>query len=87
MATLDDARRRFEAAVDRLEAAAEAAARRADADPTIAEELAAVRADRDRLAVELADLQRHHDTLRSVADAASRRLDGTIERVRALMGE
>jgi hypothetical protein len=89
MATFDDARRRFEAAVERLEAAAEAAiaARRAHADPAIAAQLAAVRADRDRLAAELADLQRRHDALRSVADAASQRLDGTIERVRALIGE
>jgi hypothetical protein len=89
MATFDNARHRFEAAVERVEAAVAAAigARGATADPAIAEELAAVRADRDRLAAELADLQKRHDALRSAADAATQRLDGTIERVRAMMGE
>jgi chromosome segregation ATPase len=88
MASFDEARQRFESAVERLETALAGI----DASPAaggqeLSAELAETRAERDRLAGELAEMRVQCDALRAAADQASTRLDGTIERVRALISE
>ena len=87
MAKIEQARRRIEAALDRLEAAVEHAAAAGPAGGGgAAGELDGVRADRDRLAAELASLQQRYDDLKALTERATRRLDQTIERVRAMRG-
>jgi FtsZ-binding cell division protein ZapB len=88
MASFDEARQRFESAVDRLEATvARTDAPSAATGPHLSAELAEARAERDRLAGELADMRAQCEALRRAADQASTRLDGTIERVRILIGD
>lgn len=88
MASFDEARQRFESAVERLEqAAAGIDTLPPAAGQEMSAELAETRAERDRLRAELAEMRVQCDALRAAADQASTRLDGTIERVRALIGE
>jgi len=88
MASFDEARQRFESAVERLEAAAAGIDETpAAAGRDLSAELAETRAERDRLAGELAEMRVQCDALRAAADQASTRLDGTIERVRSLIGD
>lgn len=87
MAKIEQARRRIEAALDRIEAAVEhAAAAGPDGGGGATGELDGVRADRDRLAAELASLQQRYDDLKSLTERATLRLDQTIERVRGMLG-
>lgn len=87
MDSIDQARARLEQALDRLEAAAgRAGGASADGgDPALQDELAAVKADRDRLSAALAEVQQKYADLRAVSEAISARLDSTIGRVRKLM--
>ncbi len=80
MTTLQDARARFERALERVEAALKQNAGNSA-------ENAALRADRDRLAEALARLQAEHDALRAAAGSVSQRLDHTIAQVRAMVDE
>lgn len=85
MASFDEARRRFEAAVSRLETAAAGAGAPGGRD--VAGELAETRAERDRLAARVAELEARCEGLHAATAAAASRLDGSIESVRALIGE
>ena len=53
----------------------------------MAGELAETRAERDRLAARVAELEARCEGLRAATAAAASRLDGSIESVRALIGE
>ena len=86
MATIEQARGRIEAALDRLEAAVEHAAGAGSGQRAASDELSGVRADRDRLAAELAALQQRYDDLKALTDTATHRLDQTIARVRVMLG-
>ena len=79
VAKMEQARGRFTAAVEKLEAAAEQAGSEKE---SLVEKLAAASAERDRLAGELATLQESHRSLEALTQTVTGRLDGTIERVR-----
>ncbi len=88
MGPLDSAKDRLERALNRLEAAADAAlsapggARaRADAE----DDLAALKADRDRLSTALAEVQSKYADLRVVSEAVAAHLDSTIGKVRTIL--
>ena len=89
MGPLESAKDRLERALDRLEAAAEAAlaAPRAGAQARAdaAGELAALKADRDRLSTALAAVQTKYADLRTVSEAVTARLDSTIGKVRGIL--
>ena len=85
MASFDEARQHFEAAVSRLETAVARA--EAPGERDVAGELAETRAERDRLAGRVAELEARCEALRAATAAAASRLDGTIESVRTLIGK
>ena len=73
MATLEQAQARFARALDRVEAALGRGA--------------ALRAERERLAADLARLSKDHETLKTAARAVSGRLAAAAAQARALSGE
>ncbi len=83
MKSFDKARDRLDKAIDRLEAAAAnlPAASNGDAD------IEALRAERDRLAATLDDMQRKHADLHTASEAVSMRLDSAIGRMRSVLEE
>ncbi len=88
MGPLESAKDRLERALDRLEAAAEAARvapRASQARNDAADELAALKADRDRLSTALAEVQTKYADLKTVSEAVATRLDSTIGKVRGLL--
>ncbi len=88
MRPLESAKDRLERALDRLEAAAEAALvapRDSRARADVADELAALKADRDRLSTALAAVQTKYADLRTVSEAVTARLDSTIGKVRGIL--
>ncbi len=80
MVTFEQAHARFSRAVDRIEEALQRDAEQVG-------EIATLRADRGRLAGDLARLRKDHETLVAAASAISGRLEGTIARVRTLLDE
>jgi len=80
MTTLEDARARFEQALERVEAALKH-------DEGHSAKNATLRAERDRLADALAKLQAEHDALKAAAGSVSQRLDRTIAQVRTMVDE
>ena len=91
MSNLEQAQLRFTQALERLEKAAESAAAGMSAAASasdhadLAAELAAVRADRDRLAIELETLKSSYESMQALTQTVGVRLDSTIARVRGAL--
>jgi uncharacterized protein YjcR len=77
MSRLQEATQRLEAALMRLEKAAASYAESHDET--------AVREERDRLSVELAETQAENERLRDVNDTISGRLDSAISRLKSVL--
>ncbi|MCA8902910.1 MAG: DUF4164 domain-containing protein [Hyphomonas sp.] len=87
MSNIDPEALRLDAALKRLEGAIDTLLSRAGNPDVVKAEIAALNADRERLAEELdASLAREQE-LQSLADEASEALGAAIEEVRAALGK
>jgi predicted nucleic acid-binding Zn-ribbon protein len=87
MSRLDSAIRRFNAALERLEAAARRSNGHAPSpfDDTLAKELNALREDRAKLADELSRLNVEKVALEGFTEEVAGRLEGAIREIRAVL--
>ena len=87
MSRLDSAIRRFNAALERLEAAARRSNGHAPSpfDDSIAKELNALREDRAKLADELSRLNVEKVALEGFTEEVAGRLEGAIREIRAVL--
>ena len=86
MSRLDDALARFGAALDRLEASADARLAQANAPGGLAAELGALKEERARLVARIAGLEAESRTLAGLTEEVEDRLDGAIAEIREVLG-
>ncbi|MFQ5984813.1 MAG: DUF4164 family protein [Alphaproteobacteria bacterium] len=82
MATIDGTHQRLIKAVNRLEAAAERIVREREA---LGAELAALRADHDKLSAALLQSEEDYGALQAMAEAVSHRLDAAIGQLKSVL--
>jgi hypothetical protein len=87
MSDINRESRRLDAALKRLEGAVDALLSRAGDPDVVAAEIAALVADRERLAEELDASLARETELQALADEASTALGAAIEEVRAALGK
>lgn len=87
MSDINRESRRLDAALKRLEGAVDALLARAGDPDVVAAEVAALVADRERLAEELDASLARETELQALADEASTALGAAIEEVRAALGK
>ena len=86
MSRLDDALGRFGAALDRLEAAADARLAETNAPGGMGAELRALKEERARLVARIAGLEAESRTLAGLTEEVEDRLDGAISEIREVLG-
>jgi hypothetical protein len=86
MSRLDDALGRFGAALDRLEASANARLEQADTPGGMGAELSALKDERARLVARIAGLEAESRTLAGLTEEVEDRLDGAISEIREVLG-
>ena len=86
MSRLDDALGRFGAALDRLEASANARLEQADMAGGGGAELSALKDERARLVARIAVLEAESRTLAGLTEEVEDRLDGAISEIREVLG-
>jgi hypothetical protein len=86
MSRLDDAMGRFGAALDRLEASANARLEQADMPRGGGAELSALKDERARLVARIAALEAESRTLAGLTEEVEDRLDGAISEIREVLG-
>jgi chromosome segregation ATPase len=89
MEKLDAAVARFNAALDALESGYENMANRsldAESQRELSQEIAELKAERDRLLARIATFEEETQSLAGLAEAVETRLDGAITEIRAALG-
>ena len=86
MSRLDDARKRFGDALDRLDEAVEARISQAKAPAGLAAELGALKEERARLVARVAGLEAESRNLAGLTEEVEDRLDTTIAEIREVLG-
>jgi predicted nucleic acid-binding Zn-ribbon protein len=86
MSRLDDALKRFGAALDRLDGAVDARLSNGDAPAGLAAELSALKDERARLVARIAGLEAESRNLAGLTEEVEDRLDGTIAEIREVLG-